>query len=63
MPTAGYSIEERLARWLLMTHDRLERDDICELTDSQLGDLIARNAIEAGFAIEFDGAEPPKSPP
>ncbi|SFP46040.1 cAMP-binding domain of CRP or a regulatory subunit of cAMP-dependent protein kinases [Mesorhizobium sp. NFR06] len=25
---AGYSIEERLARWLLMTHDRLERDDL-----------------------------------
>ncbi|RUT98590.1 Crp/Fnr family transcriptional regulator [Mesorhizobium sp. USDA-HM6] len=25
---AGYSIEERLARWLLMTHDRLERDDM-----------------------------------
>ncbi|MER9375975.1 Crp/Fnr family transcriptional regulator [Mesorhizobium sp. M0491] len=25
---AGYSIEERLARWLLMTHDRLEQDDM-----------------------------------
>ena len=25
---AGYSIEERLARWLLMSHDRLERDDM-----------------------------------
>jgi CRP-like cAMP-binding protein len=25
---AGYSIEERLARWLLMTHDRLKRDDL-----------------------------------
>jgi CRP-like cAMP-binding protein len=25
---AGYSIEERLARWVLMTHDRLEQDDM-----------------------------------
>jgi CRP-like cAMP-binding protein len=25
---AGYSTEERLARWLLMTHDRLEQDDM-----------------------------------
>jgi len=25
---AGYSIEDRLARWLLMTHDRLEKDDM-----------------------------------
>jgi CRP-like cAMP-binding protein len=25
---AGYSIEERLARWLLMTHDRLLHDDM-----------------------------------
>ena len=25
---AGYPTEERLARWLLMTHDRLEQDDM-----------------------------------
>ena len=25
---AGYSVDERLARWLLMTHDRLEHDDM-----------------------------------
>lgn len=30
----------------------------CELTDWQLGDLIARSAIDAGFAIESDGVGP-----
>jgi CRP-like cAMP-binding protein len=25
---AGYSVEERLARWLLMTHDRLDHEDM-----------------------------------
>ncbi|WP_027165509.1 hypothetical protein [Mesorhizobium sp. WSM3224] len=29
---------------------------LCELTDWELCDLIARSAIDAGFAIEFDGA-------
>jgi hypothetical protein len=28
----------------------------CELTDWQLSDLIARSAIDAGFAVEFDAA-------
>lgn len=31
---------------------------LCELTDRELGDLIARCAIDAGFAIEFDTADP-----
>ncbi|MER9299828.1 hypothetical protein NKI38_25490 [Mesorhizobium sp. M0621] len=31
---------------------------LCELTDWELGDLIARSAIDAGFAIEFDAAGP-----
>jgi hypothetical protein len=31
---------------------------LCGLTDWELGDLIARNAIDAGFAIEFDMADP-----
>lgn len=31
---------------------------LCELTDWELGDLIARSAIDAGFAIEFDAADP-----
>ncbi|WP_287073598.1 hypothetical protein [Mesorhizobium sp.] len=29
---------------------------LCELTDWQIGDLIARSAIDAGFAIDFDAA-------
>lgn len=31
---------------------------LCELTDWELGDLIARSAIDAGFAVEFDAANP-----
>ncbi|MER8520620.1 hypothetical protein NKH56_14655 [Mesorhizobium sp. M1076] len=31
---------------------------LCELTDWELGDLIARSAIDAGFAIELDGVGP-----
>ncbi|TIL32151.1 hypothetical protein [Mesorhizobium sp.] len=26
----------------------------CELTDWQIGDLIARSAIDAGFVVDFD---------
>lgn len=29
----------------------------CELTDWELSDLIARSAIDAGFAIEFSAAD------
>ncbi|RWM21774.1 MAG: hypothetical protein E5X53_26730 [Mesorhizobium sp.] len=29
---------------------------LCELTDWQIGDLIARSAIDAGFVIDFDAA-------
>ncbi|RWP37539.1 hypothetical protein [Mesorhizobium sp.] len=29
---------------------------LCELTDWQIGDRIARSAIDAGFAIDFDAA-------
>ena len=29
---------------------------LCDLTDWELGDLIARSAIEAGFAVEFDAS-------
>lgn len=31
---------------------------LCELTDWELGDLIAVSAIGAGFAIDFDAADP-----
>ncbi|WP_292428693.1 hypothetical protein [Mesorhizobium sp.] len=27
---------------------------LCDLTDWQIGDLIARSAIDAGFVIDFD---------
>ncbi|WP_244439943.1 hypothetical protein [Mesorhizobium metallidurans] len=30
---------------------------LCELTDWELGHLIARSAIDAGFAIDFDATE------
>ncbi len=30
---------------------------LCELTDWELGDLVARSAIDAGFAIEFDATD------
>ncbi|MBZ9758146.1 hypothetical protein LB524_22920 [Mesorhizobium sp. ESP6-5] len=31
---------------------------VCELTDWELGNFVARSAIDAGFAIEFDAAVP-----
>jgi hypothetical protein len=31
---------------------------LCELTDWELGDLIARSAIDAGFSIDFYPADP-----
>lgn len=35
-----------------------ERLPLCELTDWELGDYIARSAINAGFAVEFDAEVP-----
>ncbi|RWK39542.1 hypothetical protein [Mesorhizobium sp.] len=29
---------------------------LCDLTDWQIGDLIAKSAIDAGFGIDFDAA-------
>ncbi|MBZ9886051.1 hypothetical protein LB535_27315 [Mesorhizobium sp. CA10] len=31
---------------------------LCELTDWELGDQIARRAIDAGFVVEFDAQLP-----
>ncbi|UCI10753.1 hypothetical protein [Mesorhizobium sp. B1-1-8] len=31
---------------------------LCELTDWELGDYIARSAIDAGFVVEFDAEVP-----
>ncbi|MEI9405896.1 hypothetical protein [Mesorhizobium argentiipisi] len=35
-------------------HVMREMFPLCELTEWQLGDLIARAAIDAAFAVEFD---------
>jgi len=35
-----------------------ERFPLCELTDWELGDYIARSAIDAGFVVEFDAEVP-----
>ncbi|TPI31564.1 hypothetical protein FJW07_28140 [Mesorhizobium sp. B3-1-9] len=39
-------------------HAVREMFPLCELTDWQLGDHIARAAIDAGFAVEFDAEVP-----
>ncbi|MDX8457954.1 hypothetical protein [Mesorhizobium humile] len=39
-------------------HAVRERFPLCELTDWELGDYIARAAIDAGFAVEFDAEVP-----
>jgi hypothetical protein len=44
MAEAIHAVRERFAR--------------CELTDWELGDYIARSAIDAGFAVEFDAEVP-----
>ncbi|KAA3442076.1 hypothetical protein C7I87_32690 [Mesorhizobium sp. SARCC-RB16n] len=31
---------------------------LCELTDWELGNFVARSAIDAGFAIDFDATVP-----
>ncbi|AGB42776.1 hypothetical protein LB516_02995 [Mesorhizobium sp. CO1-1-7] len=41
-----------------VSHEVRRMFPLCELTDWELGDLIARSAIDAGFAVEF-GADVP----
>ena len=49
---AGYSIEERLARWLLMTHDRLEDDDM-PLTHEFLGIMLGTRRPGVTLAVQM----------
>jgi CRP-like cAMP-binding protein len=49
---AGYSIEERLARWLLMTHDRLEQDDM-PLTHEFLGIMLGTRRPGVTLAMQM----------
>jgi CRP-like cAMP-binding protein len=49
---AGYSIEERLARWLLMTHDRLEQDDM-PLTHEFLSVMLGTRRPGVTLAVQM----------
>src|SRR5262245_27776194 len=49
---AGYSIEERLARWLLMTHDRLEHDDM-PLTHEFLSIMLGTRPPGVTLAVQM----------
>jgi len=48
---AGYSIDERLARWLLMTHDRLEQDDM-PLTHEFLSIMLGTRRPGVTLAVQ-----------
>ncbi len=49
---AGYSLEERLARWLLMTHDRLEQDEM-PLTHEFLGIMLGTRRPGVTLAVQM----------
>jgi CRP-like cAMP-binding protein len=49
---AGYSIDERLARWLLMTHDRLEHDDM-PMTHEFLGIMLGTRRPGVTLAVQM----------
>ena len=54
---AGYSIEERLARWLLMTHDRLE-SDVMPLTHEFLSIMLGTRRPGLTLAVQMlEGTE------
>jgi len=48
---AGYSVDERLARWLLMTHDRLEGDDM-PLTHEFLSIMLGTRRPGVTLAVQ-----------
>ena len=51
MSNAGFSIEERLARWILMAHDRLEGDEL-PLTHDFLAIMLAAQRSSVTLAIQ-----------
>ncbi|TPM25614.1 hypothetical protein [Mesorhizobium sp. B2-3-5] len=63
--TAPADIRQEIVRYLIdnvdspsvsvseVIHAVRKRFPLCELTDWELGDHIARSAIDAGFAVEF----------
>ncbi|PDQ21728.1 hypothetical protein CN311_07680 [Mesorhizobium sanjuanii] len=67
---ASSDIRQAIVRYLLDNVDKpsvsisegifavRELFPLCELTDWELGDHIARSAIDAGFGVEFDAHAP-----
>ncbi len=51
MSNGAYSVEERLARWILMTHDRLDGDDL-SLTHDFLSIMLATQRSTVTLAIQ-----------
>ncbi len=49
---AGYSNEERLARWLLMTHDRVGKDDM-PMTHEFLGIMLGKRRPAVTLAVQM----------
>jgi CRP-like cAMP-binding protein len=57
LSNGGYGIEERLARWLLMCHDRLDGDEL-PLTHEFLGIMLGVRRSSVTLAIQLlEGAQ------